>query len=140
MININSSDEYNKFETLLKKKDDILVLYFGNWCGFCREFIPTWDKFIKQSKIKTAQIESSFMHLMNNNPIHKVNGYPTIKLFSKGKMIPFENDRTIENLNTFISKNVKMVPKKNIPKKTISKKTTPKKTVKKTPKKTTPKK
>jgi thiol-disulfide isomerase/thioredoxin len=121
-INVDSKEQFNKLDSIIKKKEPVLVLYFGEWCSYCKEFKPMWDEFIKICKIKTAEIESELLNLSSSKN-HSVSSFPTIKLFVNGKLVLFEKERSIDNLNTFVNSSVKTKkPKKKITKKITTKK------------------
>ncbi len=110
LLNITTPDRYKKLETIINKKEPVLVLYRASWCHFCHDFQPTWNNFTKTAKIKTAEIESSDLGL-TKSPEHQVSSYPTLKLFVNGKVIHFDQDRNIDNINKFVSMHVKVVKK-----------------------------
>jgi thiol-disulfide isomerase/thioredoxin len=121
-INVDSKELFNKLDSIIKKKEPVLVLYHASWCHYCKEFKPMWDQFNKNCKIKTAEIESERLPLSTLEK-HSVSSFPTIKLFVNGKVVLFEQERTLENINAFINKSVKTKkPKKKITPKKISKK------------------
>jgi thiol-disulfide isomerase/thioredoxin len=111
-INITTPDKYKKLETLIKNKEPVLVLYRAEWCGHCQEFKPMWNNFTKIAKIKTAEIETNDFYLLGSTPEHQVNSYPTLKLFTNGKVINFDEDRNIDNMNKFIKMHVKVIKPK----------------------------
>jgi thioredoxin-like negative regulator of GroEL len=115
LINVNSPENYKKLETIISKKEPVMVLYHALWCSYCQEFKPTWNDFTKKTTIKTAELESSHSSLANS-PEHQVHSYPTLKLFVNGKVIPFEENRSIENINKFIKSHVKSTKSKPKPK------------------------
>lgn len=147
---VDSTLNLDKLDKLIKGKNNIIVLYWAKWCSFCVQFKPDWEKFVKQSKIATCEFESENASLSNSEN-HEVHGFPTIKLYTNGKVILFEGQRSIENLNKFIDDNTskknleggsKKTKKNTKPKTTKSTKTTkvssPKPTAdKKVPKKKT---
>ncbi len=118
-INVENSSSMNKLESLINNKADVIVLYFGSWCHFCVEFKDTWNSFVKIAKINTAQIESAHNGLSSSDR-HSVSSYPTLKLFTNGKMIPFFEERSVESLVNFVKKNVKSNSKTSAKPKTKS--------------------
>ncbi len=108
LLNIDSPEKFKKFE-VTKKKEPVLMLYYADWCYFCQQFRPTWNNFVRTTHVNSAEVESSNLSLMNSSD-HHVSSYPTLKLFVKDKVIVFEDDRSINNINKFIEKHV---PKKN---------------------------
>jgi thioredoxin 1 len=135
-ILVENASSMNKLDSLINNKGNVIVLYWASWCGHCIQFKEDWNSFIKISKIDTAQIESAHNGLASSDK-HSVSSYPTLKLFTNGKMILFENERTIESLMSFVKKNVKSSSVKTKAKSTIkpTKKTTTKTSTKKTTKK-----
>lgn len=92
-----------------------VVLYYANWCPHCHNFMPEWNKLIKMlnnNGIKTEQYD----YVKNPSPAdkEKVGGFPTIKLFYKGKSTElnrgtanemFNNIKNITNNSNFIKGN-----------------------------------
>lgn len=92
-----------------------VVLYYANWCPHCHNFMPEWNKLIKMlnnNGIKTEQYD----YVKNPSPAdkEKIGGFPTIKLFYKGKSTElnrgtanemFNNIKNITNNSNFIKGN-----------------------------------
>jgi len=84
------------------KSEKKIVYFYMEGCGHCKEFAPTWDKFIKTSPIPTYKIESKGSDSMLQK--YNISGFPTIVLLdSKNELIKTLNgERTLEGLNAFI--------------------------------------
>jgi thioredoxin-like negative regulator of GroEL len=81
-----------------------LTYYYLPSCGWCTEFTPEWEKFVKMAPdtIVTNKVDGS------NSPDiekYKIKGFPHIQLVKDGKVTVFEGDRTIENLMKFVKDN-----------------------------------
>ena len=100
--NDDTFDDNNKTNDNNKKNDtkNTLVLYHAEWCGHCKNFLPTWREFVKQHpEIKTEDIECS------NNKCENIEGFPTVILFKDNQQIQYNGERTIDGLYNFIQKN-----------------------------------
>lgn len=92
----------------IKNKKDVLVLYHASWCHHCVEFQPVWESFIEKNAIIGASVESAHSSLLSNEINHNdVRGFPTLKLFTNGKAITYEGERTDKKLKDFVSNNTK---------------------------------
>jgi thiol-disulfide isomerase/thioredoxin len=82
-----------------------IILFYANWCGFCKEFMPEWNKF----KTKINNKEYNIIEIESQNPfINKIKffkGYPTIYYINKSKVIEYNEDRNEDALINFINKN-----------------------------------
>lgn len=84
-------------------KKAVLNLYYSPDCGYCHKFMPIWEQFKRQSKERIIMNEVN----CKSNKCENIVGYPTIILHKpNGKDITFEGDRTIENLDAFVKRNV----------------------------------
>lgn len=99
---------------LLKYKKPVIVLLQGNFCGYCTKIKPMYQDFANKHSNKilvaTIQADSSFqqdqaLNKRINNIIPDIEGYPDFILFNDGKFISRfeENERTLQNLEKFIS-------------------------------------
>jgi len=85
-----------------------LVLTKAEYCSYCKQFKPTWDK-LKQSSIKTQngvninfiEVDSNDKQMLSKFP--EVEGYPTIRYhYSFDSFKIYEGDRSFEDLVLFI--------------------------------------
>ena len=107
-IIVNSPETAKKLLDAIKNNKDVLVLYHASGCYHCVEFQPIWESFIKKNAIIGASVESSYSSLLSSEENHNnINSFPTLKLFTNGKVIDFDNERTEKNLEDFVSKNTK---------------------------------
>jgi len=106
------------------KKGNWIVLYYSDMCGFCQEFKPIWEEFVKKNKkLNCAKITSENASKININPGFM--GVPTIHFYKNGRITPngiFEQDRTVKELNIFVKKNLLIKKSKNQKKSKKSKK------------------
>ena len=93
----------------LKKKHK-LCLYYTDWCGYCKEFVPEWNKFndyVSSNNLKNDLVLEKYNCEGNNSKCKNVNEYPTVILYKKnGQEIKMSSDpRTKEGLLNFIKVN-----------------------------------
>ena len=85
----------------------VLVLFHADWCGYCKKFMPTWNK--AQSTLQSSDVVLKDFEADADKEVMKENGvssYPTLKMFKKnGEVIEYEGDRSLEDLDRFIKEN-----------------------------------
>jgi thiol-disulfide isomerase/thioredoxin len=91
---------------------DELVLYYAQWCGHSKTFLPIWKNFAKQSNlnIQTKLIDCDTEEGKELCAKYNVTGYPTVLLHKSAqpdKPIVFNGERTVAGLNAFIKANTK---------------------------------
>ncbi len=86
-----------------------LVLYYTSWCGHSMSFINgDWKEFKSyadqnlKDKVDVQMIECDKQKELCKN----IQGYPTLILYKNGQAIPFNQDRSVDNLIKFISDNM----------------------------------
>jgi len=88
-----------------------LVLFYANWCGYCSEFKPTWEKIkttLKGSspKIHVRQYEADENRDAFEN--EEIKSYPTIRLYCEKKLIEeYSGDRSEASVLKFVKKHTK---------------------------------
>jgi thiol-disulfide isomerase/thioredoxin len=85
-----------KFED--SKNDAIMALYHSHNCGHCVSFMPIWEKFRdinKQMTIKTINCDT--------NECPNVKYFPTIIMEKNGKNVEYSGNRTLDDLQKFVS-------------------------------------
>ena len=84
-----------------------IVLYYAEWCGHCKNFMPVWQQFEERNKnritIKTVNCDE------NKSLCSKmdIQGFPTVRLYkSNREVVNFEGNRSVEGLEHFINQYV----------------------------------
>lgn len=83
-----------------------VTLYYAQWCGHCKRFLPEWNKLkallaSQNNKINDYDVvladyeESANPDIMNKENIQ---GYPTIKIEFNNKKTDYEGERTTDKL------------------------------------------
>ena len=121
--------EIKNIESLKKVlKGPVIILIHAHWCGHCRNMMPEWNRFEreipKSCKVKVAKIEDSVYSNVKHDIDLGAEGFPTIKLFNKGKLVKkYGGDRTSEDMIKFVQSHEKKISKQ---KDVDKKKSTPK--------------
>lgn len=89
-----------------------MVLFYADWCGHCKKFIPQWDKLSSSwndtnENVKLMKVDCG---KPNENNDHKeimekyqIDGYPTILVFEEGKAKPYDGKRDVPSIENFLS-------------------------------------
>lgn len=99
---------------LTPNSDEVtLALFHAEWCGYCKKFMPTWEETVAQlnnkntkngKKIKCVAVEADKNEAVVKE--YNVNGYPTIMVLRNNKKpVTFDDERTTENLASFVENN-----------------------------------
>jgi len=84
-------------------KDIVFVKFYAPWCGHCKTLVPIWEElgeeFEENNKVVIAKIDATANSLPNDV---SVSGYPTLIAFVHGKQVPYEGDRSLAALKSFV--------------------------------------
>ena len=84
------------------KSMPVLKLYYTNWCGWSKKFLPTWAQLEKKIKnVKLVKIDCEKSKGMCEN----IPGYPFLVLEKNGKKINYNGDRSYGDIIKFLNKN-----------------------------------
>lgn len=103
----NPTNAKQRFYKFMNDHEYVLCLYYMNGCGHCVSFAPLWHKVTKQYEqdINVLNIEYNCTHELNKE--HKIDGFPTVILYQKGKKpIEYNKPRDQKNLSTFIQEHI----------------------------------
>eukprot|EP01036_Dinobryon_divergens_P035866 gene35866-46556_t len=80
---------------------DWFVKFYAPWCGHCKTLAPAWEE-IAQSLL--GEVNVAKVDVPANQDLGRrfeIKGFPTLKLFSKGKSYTYKGKRDAESLIAF---------------------------------------
>lgn len=79
----------DEFETQIKQKQFMLIMFYAPWCGHCKRFKPEFmsagEKLEANSNIGLGLVDCTTQEKICTR--FQVSGYPTLKLFKDGKFV-----------------------------------------------------
>jgi protein disulfide-isomerase A1 len=89
------------FEEALKLHDNLLVEFYAPWCGHCQELAPHYSKAALTLRgdsppLYLAKVDATVATLVAKK--YEVEGFPTMKFFSKGEPSEYEGGRTEDEI------------------------------------------
>jgi protein disulfide-isomerase A1 len=96
----------SNFIEFVKGNDFTFVEFYAPWCGHCKSLAPVFVSTAASLKEANANVVLAKVDCTQQKQIcAEVQGYPTIKLYTKeGKVVDYDGDRTEEAITAFISK------------------------------------
>jgi len=90
------------------KEGKKLVIFYADWCGYCKKIKPMWDKAASERttmgksdmiKVNVGDKTPEQNKLMKK---YNINGFPTIVKFEDGKVTGVMSGRTKEDFLSFL--------------------------------------
>lgn len=112
--NYSGLHEITQLNQLKPKSDEvILVKFYAPWCGHCTKLKPTWgeltDRFNQQTvnnkRIKVVKVNCDDYPKIAEK--YDVSGYPTIKILTSSGEKEYDDERTLESMQSFLLKTCK---------------------------------
>lgn len=105
-------DEVPRKDKFMNDEDPSLVMFYADWCGFCKQVKPEFTKF----KDELKSMDTRNKAIMINSDEHpelmrkfRVNSFPTFKFFPRGMKngnpIDYQGGRDSESFMKFINEN-----------------------------------
>lgn len=85
----------DNFTSFLNQQDVTVVMFIAPWCGHCKKLKPEYEKAAKELKEKEpplyiAKVDATVETELASR--YKIQGYPTLKVFRKGREFEFKSD------------------------------------------------
>lgn len=88
------SKKYDKGQSMIKAKETgkpIIALFYTDWCGYCRKFVPVFDKVVKRKAIRekfaVAYVNAEYYQNKYLVDSYELPGYPTVYLINGDKKV-----------------------------------------------------
>ena len=108
LINKNKIDSFNNYFNENIGNDKLqIVAFLADWCGYCQQFKPEWEKFKRHANKKFI---NGIVATASDKSIDKLNcdkniqGFPTIRIFKNGNHMDYNGPRDSNNLINYIKK------------------------------------
>jgi thiol-disulfide isomerase/thioredoxin len=77
----------------------IILYYYATWCHHCKNFQPEWEKLVRYSGELYETREYNYDGGYGTpllNELHKIDGFPTIRLIKNGELYNYNEIRTFD--------------------------------------------
>tara|TARA_R100001163_G_C5067628_1_gene206910 strand:+ start:953 stop:1249 length:297 start_codon:yes stop_codon:yes gene_type:complete len=92
----------------------MLVLGYADWCGHCKNFMPTWNEFKAKHgnviDIRELNADKDKQEIENLG----IRGFPTLLMLNGKKKIKYEGERTLPALEAFVKTHLNPHVKDNL--------------------------
>jgi len=107
----NLSSQNSKEINNMLKTQTCVVFYYWNYCGYCQQIKPIWDKvtkkYAKSTSIHIINVEVDHLELLRAKYKKNISGVPTIIKYSKSKRIQeFTGRRIFKDLDDFVKEKI----------------------------------
>lgn len=98
----------NNFKDVLKKSNNLLVMFYAPWCSHCTKLKPPFSEAsqrVLNDKIGALGVVDATVH-ENLAREYDIKGFPTLKLFQNGNFkTDYNGKRTAEDIYNFMKVN-----------------------------------
>ncbi|XP_041717591.2 protein disulfide-isomerase A4 [Coregonus clupeaformis] len=96
----------DSFDEVVNNADIILVEFYAPWCGHCKQLAPEYEKAAKDLSQRSPPIPLAKVDATQEKDIairFGVSGYPTLKIFRKGKAFDYNGPREKNGIVDYMS-------------------------------------
>mgnify|MGYP003387377314 CR=1 FL=1 len=96
-----------------------IILFYADWCGHCKDFIPQYVKMPNQiRKVNFAAVDGNLERNKSVLQKYNIEGFPTMLHFnSNGSYKEYNGNRTVKDIKLYINSQAKKKRKSNSVKK-----------------------
>lgn len=97
------------YDAAVKEFEYLLVYFYAPWCGHCKALGPEFVKAgqmlkEKDSVIKLGKVDGTEEETLLDK--HGVTGYPTLKLYRQGELVPYTGGRMAPEMVDWLEKKI----------------------------------
>ena len=82
-------------------QDKVLMLFYADWCGYSRQFLPVWDEITQNVNIRTERINVDENSALSAD--FQISALPTLYLVDGQTRTKYEGERTRSAILNFVS-------------------------------------
>ena len=82
-------------------QDKVLMLFYADWCGHSRQFLPVWDEITQNVNIRTQRINVDQNNALAND--FQIRSLPTLYLVDGQTRTIYDGPRTKSAILNFVS-------------------------------------